>query len=150
MIANENTDQSFLSLDYSLYYKIGVQEHGFYEGYEYAICVNNHNPCCYIFLKKGDPYWEYTNYDSINIPIHGGVTYLSSMLSFQKRHNLTPMIARTESVMGWDYAHLGDYSLFLQGNDSYTMVWTLEDLREEVKKAIKFLLKYNKWKGIYG
>jgi len=113
-----------------------ILENKEYEGYEYYIITLGSHPCCYVLLPKGHKYHG-KFYDDIPIRCHFGLTYSEPTLF---RNNI---ITGGEWVIGWDYAHFGDYSVFhlpLLESTQNGHKWTLEELREEVKEVINQLV----------
>ena len=119
----------------NIYEMTGLIEHGFYNGYDYAICMVNGHPCCYIFLKDNDPCNDIDSYDNINAPMHGGCTYLDSVSSFKKAYPDIKLFLEGKKVLGWDYNHCSDWSpWFPEGKH-----WSFGELKDEVKKVIDYL-----------
>lgn len=113
-----------------------ILEHDVYEGYEYYIITLGSHPCCYVLLPKGHCYHG-EHYDDIPIECHFGLTYSEPTLF---RDNI---IDNGAWVIGWDYAHIGDYSVFhlpLLESDEEGHKWTLDELRDEVKEVINQLV----------
>lgn len=111
----------------------------------YIISYGTH-PCSYIEIPKnnklyGKTYFEKI-YDSLNV--HGGITYSKSYLR---------NIIKDSWVIGWDYAHLGDYCGICEKNapkiNENTHKYTTEELLNDVVEVAKQLkgAKYRKlWK----
>lgn len=129
----------------NIYEMKGLIEHGFYNGYDYAIYIVHDHPCCYVFLKDTDPYTKVNSYNEVKIPMHGGCTYLESMEAFKKGHPDIELFLRAAKVLGWDYAHYNDWSpWFPEGKH-----WSFGELKDEVKKVIDCLIDIKGWKGNY-
>jgi hypothetical protein len=112
-----------------------ILENKEYEGYEYYIITLGSHPCCYVLLPKGHNYHG-EHYDDIPIKCHFGLTYSEPTLL---RDNI---ITGGQWVIGWDYAHIGDYSIFhlpLMESTKDGHKWTLDELRNEVKEVINQL-----------
>lgn len=113
-----------------------VLEQNVYLGYQYYIVSYGSHPCCYIKLTKN-------NYDISNLSVHGGISYNRTELWCDKD---------CAKFIGWDYAHYTDFML-CKYNEELNMEghkWTLNELQEEVRKAIEELDIENKkyFKGL--
>jgi len=106
------------------------------EFYWCILSLGSH-PCCYIGLPKEHKFYG-KHYDEIPLEAHGGLTYA------EKDVGQNP-VAIDLWWIGWDYAHLGDYSyypslemksIFNGGNK-----WTLEELKKEVFEVLKSITK---------
>ena len=71
---------------------------GEHNGYEYYVLSLGTHPCCYIKLHDFDDA-EKAEY---NFNVHGGITYNEDHLIINDRRI-------NGKIVGWDYAHLGDY-----------------------------------------
>ena len=123
-----------------------IIESGTFEGIDYKIVnIRGSHPCAYIrptqdiitkYQESGDA--EYDEYDGWRIDVHGGVTFYG-IYDDEAFGN--------DEWIGWDYAHLCDYTCIVdcEGNiynpdvQDYEHKWTIEELYEEVKEAIKEL-----------
>lgn len=139
-----------LEMVYSPVRKITVLAKGVYKKYQYRIVSNGTHPCCYILLNEGNKFYK-KKYEYINdilrseqLP-HGGFTF-SSFLNKKYREILKIKDKKTY-VIGWDYAHCGDYYasfLNLESQDhKYTTTELLEDVKETIdnifyKKEVKY------------
>lgn len=65
----------------------------------YIINYGTH-PCCYVVIPKEHKLYN-KHYDDIDIYCHGGLTY--------SRNGLIDLV-NDDWVIGWDYAHYGDYN----------------------------------------
>ena len=105
-----------------------------YKGYEYIIVSYGTHPCCYIGLPSNHEYYE-LDYDSIDLDVHGGLTYSGRLLHL-------PDIDRDKWYIGWDYAHMGDRF----GNRDITdrfykdHTWKTKELIKECIDAIDELI----------
>lgn len=117
-----------------------ILEHGVCRNeYEYYIITLGSHPCCYVLLPRGDKYHG-KFYDDIPIEVHGGLTYSEPTLF---RDNI---IENGEWVIGWDFAHYGDYlsyKLPLVEGDEKGKKWTLEELRRTVMEVVEQLRRDN-------
>lgn len=112
-----------------------ILENGKCKGYEYYIITLGSHPCCYVLLPKGHKFYG-MNYDDIPIECHYGLTYSRDYLLMDN------VITGGEWVIGWDYAHSGDYYSSLCTNAmSYGHKYTLEELRTAVREVIDQLVK---------
>lgn len=116
-----------------------ILDRGFYNNYQYAIISYGSHPCCYVALEKEDRYYE-IEYDNIKLTCHGSFTY--------SEHGLFNMpfftrIFREEFwVIGWDYAHAGDYIGYIEHSmRSHNLLarckkWTTQEMLDEVHNVI--------------
>ena len=114
-----------------------ILENGICRGkYEYYIITLGSHPCCYVLLPEGHKHHG-KFYDDIPIECHGGLTYSEPTLF---RDNI---IRGGEWVIGWDYAHLGDYVSyklpFVEGSAGGHK-FTLEELRRDVIEVAEQLI----------
>ena len=111
-----------------------VLEQGNYKGYDYYIITLGTHPCCYVVLPKEHEYYKESCFD-IPIECHYGLTYSES--------NLMDRLEEGKYwVIGWDYAHFGDYLSYyiaLLDGDENGHKWTLDELRQEVYLVIEQL-----------
>lgn len=99
------------------------------DGYRYVIVDFEVSPCilpefcAYVEIPEGHPFLRMRLVQEIKdrIVCHGGLTYAI---------NLAPFVlyecGRRNLWIGWDYAH----------NEDYGRKYTLEEIREEVKRVI--------------
>jgi len=96
------------------------------DGYKFEIISMGSHPNCYIWLKENSKFKD-KHYNDIDLDIHQGLTYKEGL------------------KIGWDYAHLGDYYHCLHFSPEFNKFqennkkWTVTELIEEVKAAIKHL-----------
>ncbi len=113
-----------------------ILENDFYKDYEYYIITLGSHPCCYVLLPKGHKYHGYF-YNDIPISCHYGLTYSEDTLLKDN------VIDNDEWVIGWDYAHYGDFIsydvMFVEG-DGYGHKYTLDELRDDVYEVINQLV----------
>ena len=113
-----------------------VLDNSIYRGYEYYIVNRGTHPTAYIKLSKSDKFygWGYDDLSEI-IDTHGGFTYSSDKLSFDD--------STGNWFIGWDYAHLGDYTgleIFddndynLESNEKHSTFKILEDVIDVVNQ----------------
>lgn len=111
---------------------IEVLAHDTYRDYEFAIVSFGTHPCAYVGIPKGHRFYR-KDYDLKmfdNIPAHCGLTY--SEMGIEN-------LMQDKWVIGWDYAHSGDYTplLFWEGLKR----WSTEEILEEVKAVIDEIIK---------
>lgn len=103
---------------------------GIYKGYEWIILSYLTHPCAYIVAKKNDVIYN-KKYSSIDfIDVHGGLTYSD--------WGINNHISHYSWVIGWDYAHYGDY---LPYDITDGKKWTTEEIYENIKDAINDIIK---------
>ena len=83
-----------------------------------------------MILPKDHKYYG-KHYDEIDIRCHYGLTYSRDYLISKD------LIKEDVWVIGWDYAHLGDYLPYDFSDDGHK--YTLDELEYEVKEVIKQL-----------
>ena len=111
----------------------------FYKGYEYIIISLGSHPCAYIALQVGQPYYNATNYDDVDIFCHGGCTFV------ERGDNFKPVkLSYSYNVIGWDYAHYNDFLGSYLGEEGscplyFNKRWTTKEIIEECKDVIEQL-----------
>lgn len=103
-----------------------VLENNTFKGYEYFIITMGTHPCCYVLLPEGHKYHS-IKHDEIPYRCHGGLTYSKSEFLKDTVHN-------GEWVIGWDYAHLGDY--ISRETPSEGHKWSFSELKKETEEFI--------------
>lgn len=99
---------------------------GYYKDYEWFIISYFTHPCAYVVAKENNAIYG-VNYNEIDfIDVHGGLTYSDWGLSNNKSEDFW--------VIGWDYAHYGDYLPYDLSEDNKR--WTTEEIYEHVKDVI--------------
>ena len=136
-----------------IYGRIGLVEHSFYKGKEYAIYTFCSHPCAYVLLNKKDPDFS-KFYDDIDLSCHGGLTYSD----FEYKDKIGWYSEGW--VIGWDYAHIGDYrhwnkekgyfsDLFRGEKNMIIKKHTVTSIRKDVKNVIDKLELKRNWKLMY-
>lgn len=87
---------------------------GAYKGHYYAVISYGTHPCCYVEIPD--------NIDENDISCHGGVTFEGSIGFGEGDYD----------CVGWDYAHLGDYT----GWDPRGKKYSTEEMVDECKSVI--------------
>lgn len=133
----------YKQMEYSNRISVEVLARGKYKGYSFLILSLGTHPTAYVGLPMEHKYFG-KDYNNINkedtLIVHGGFTYSKESVSMS---NL-----KDKWWLGWDYAHLGDYTGFsptgLHGRGGKQ--WTREEVLEDVKEVIKQLdvVKNNK------
>ena len=115
-----------------------IAQKGEIDGYQYVIRSTGDHPCAYIGLKN-----LFSKYDPEKIEedlsVHGGVTFKSCDWYLDDLDSSFDWI-------GWDYAHCGDYCVWMD-KDSDNISnrteenhkYTCEEILEDIKKAINDL-----------
>lgn len=96
-------------------------------GFEYFIVSFGTHPCCYIKIPEKHELFG-LSYDDVyesgyDVPCHGGLTYSDDHLLEEEKG----------WYIGWDYAHLGDYSPMLE---PYGTKYSISMLIAEVVEVI--------------
>jgi len=136
---NKETEISFLKnkneMNYQKERTCFILDKGIYKGFKYSIVSYGTHPCCYVFIPENHKYYG-VNYDDIDIECHGGLTYSNYDLCFNPVKN-------DEWVIGWDYAHWGDYmgyyEIIKSVNHEQDKKWTIQELYDDVKSVIEQL-----------
>ena len=115
---------------------------GEYMGYEFVIISYGHHPCAYVGVPKGSKFfkkwWGRNCMSNIDGKTHGGLTY--SRMGVNGR-------MMKKWVLGWDYAHAGDFSGSLARFAKYGIEgrkWSTEEIYEHVKAVIEEIIKEEK------
>lgn len=108
---------------------------GKYNNYDYYIVSIGSHPCTYILLPKGHMLYGFDEYDECDLKCHYGITY--------SRDYLLDEDIGDNWVIGFDYAHFGDYlsyeNALLEG-DIFGHKYTIYELIEDVKMTIDDLV----------
>lgn len=113
---------------------------GYFSAYHFIIAsIGGSHPCAYIELEKSHPlykkHYDFSDSPLDEMPVHGGVTYTEEYLRVANIYN--------SWIIGWDYAHLGDYYSVPEYCKEYEYndhKWTvLEILAQDVIPAIQWL-----------
>lgn len=116
-----------------------ILDRGTILGYEYLIISLGRHPCGYVCLDKDDIYYG-KHYNDIPIDCHGGLTfsedYITFLDYFEKYKCMTRQSIKDKWIIGWDYAHYGDYSPF----DRSGKKWTTLEIKKHCYEVIKQLL----------
>lgn len=113
--------------------KITILTHDEYKGYTYYVVSYGTHPCAYIELTENNTLYGKDD-SEIQLDCHGGITYANDNIK-----HITP-ISENRWIIGWDYAHNGDY--FLASNTGKK--WTTTEIIQECKEVIKQVMKYEK------
>ena len=105
-----------------------VLDCGTIDGYAYAILSLGTHPTAYVNVPAGHPAYK-KDYNKIDMDVHGGLTYGSSILRTSKTDSLDGW------WLGWDYAHYTDYSGCFPSEWDQKR-WTTEEIMEDVKTAV--------------
>ena len=97
------------------------------------------HPCAYVILRKGHVF-NGTPYDDIPVKCHGGLTYGATYLKGVKLED-------GEYVIGWDYAHYGDYMPDASGLQDKFKKWNTTEIVNEVIEVCKQLRELNDKEG---
>lgn len=117
--------------------------YGYYKGFQYWIISLGTHPCAYVEIPKGHKYFG-KPYDEIPLDCHGGVTYSESDLVFHeyspKYHCEVKTTIEDTWIIGWDYAHSGDYyASYVGGSWMGDKKWRTEDIFNEIKYVVNQL-----------
>ena len=103
-----------------------------HKGYTYLIRSNGRHPRAYIVLPEGHEL-EGVYYTDIHLCVHGGLTYCK--------------YEDAGYVIGWDYAHSGDFTNYEGIASRDGKKWTMEEIKEEAKKAIEEISRLKKFQA---
>jgi len=103
-----------------------------YRGYEYVIVTYGSHPCAYVKMLENSKNYE-KNYDDIDINVHGGLTFGDDLTRVRK--DLTGW------YIGWDYAHLGDFTFYNHSlGISPEKKYTINEIEIDCKDVINQLI----------
>ena len=108
----------------------------------YVVNQGGSHPCAYVVLHKGHVF-NGLHYDDIPVECHGGLTYGKGELEGVKLED-------GEYVIGWDYAHWGDFvsGMDIGGSGGFNpKKWTTEEVVNEVTEVCKQLRELNDKEG---
>lgn len=112
---------------------------GTHKGFQYYVLSLGTHPCAYVDasgVSKGE-------LDTKRICCHGGITYSKDYLA---------TVDRKGWLIGWDYAHCGDYGGWLPTHHEAVCVgslkrWTTREIVEECKNVIEQIVELRNHKG---
>lgn len=111
---------------------------GKYKNYHFVIMNYGSHPCCYVEIPSKHKFYgkDYSS-DGVEdfISCHGGLTFSSNHLQD---------IINDSWIIGWDYAHFGDYVCYDYNFPSFVEPlhkWTTMELFEDVKNVIEQLIE---------
>lgn len=117
-----------------------VLDHGTYQGYEYYILSLDTHPCAYIVLPEGHYLHgkDIFELEDVNIKCHDYFSHASNQLANGD------LISAEENkwVIGWDYAHIGDWFGVLDEKTNTragNKKWTTQEIKEELEETINDL-----------
>ncbi len=109
-----------------------------YKGYHYVIISYGVHPCAYVEIPKDHKYYD-KDYRELDITVHGGLTYGSSLADIN-------IGSKSDYYIGWDYAHAGDFVGYYFLINAINAViqeeekkYTTKEIFEDVKKVIEQL-----------
>ena len=105
----------------------------YYRGYEFFVVSYGVHPCAYVVLTEGQPYFNAYLYSDVRIECHGGCTFVD--------WGYPNIVDQSCKVIGWDYAHLKDFTGAYLGIEEYSdreeyKKWTTEEIVEECCRVI--------------
>lgn len=117
--------------------KTGLVRKGTYKKIKYYILNNYMCPCAYIVLPKYTQQLKSKKFPvQLSLMVNGGITYHENHLNLRNKKGEIKSLVTDENVYGWDYGHCTDYitrmPLLLPGAKK----WTLDEIRQEIKRAI--------------
>ena len=108
-------------------------------GFDYYVAnMGGSHPCAYVVLDKNHIF-NGVPYDDIPVQCHGGLTYGDSRLEGVKLED-------GEYVIGWDFAHWGDY-ISAYGAPTDHKMWTTDEVVNEVIEVCRQLRELNDAEG---
>ena len=139
-------------IDY--FFKVGDPElhaKGNYKGMFYLVISNGMGcfPLCYIGIPSNNLFYHIDFSDrhnlsvqEINKNVHGGITWDDENLP-----NPYSLHSGDRKWIGWDYAHVGDYT----GNQINGKQWKVSEVVEEAKQVIDVIMieQYKLMNAIY-
>lgn len=125
---------------YEPFNNCNVLDKGTYKGFNYYIISLGTHPTAYIEIPKDNKYYN-KNIDYIDIDVHGGISYSRNYLYLTKLEKIDGWF------IGWDYAHVGDFTgdelLFPEEFRTNGKMWTTEEILEDVKDACEQIIEKN-------
>ena len=123
-----------------------ILDKGFYKNYQYIILNLHTHPCAYICLNKNDVFFK-KHYDKIPVECHGGLTFsedhIIRILEYSDKYKCdTVQRFNRDWIIGWDYAHYGDYVAYLPMNYD-DKKWTTAEIKKECEYVINQLIELN-------
>lgn len=107
--------------------KSKIIKKGTYRGNKYfVVSMNGYYPTAYVETEKELDYDEVSE----KVAVHGGFTFSGKL-------NMKGVINKI--VIGWDYAHCGDFASFFPKMGGHT--YTVKEIDDECKKCIDQLIK---------
>ena len=130
--------------------KAEVLSNGEYKGYEYIVLSLGTHPCAYIVLEENDKLYGLhydTVHDKFDIYCHYGFTYSEDYLKFldfsEKYNAMVQSSIKDKWVVGWDYAHSGDYVGYDEDNVLGGKKWSTSEIVSECKEVINQIVDIN-------
>lgn len=116
---------------------------GKYLDVPYFIMSLGQYPTAYVVIPEKNPLYKIDNYSYEDMPIvcHGGLSFCENELYVKDN------IIIKGKIIGWDYAHYGDYLPLLHWK-ALAKKWTVEEILEDVKSVIHQILEYDDKKSI--
>lgn len=140
----KNLNINYEEMEYKWKGESKVLLDGKYKNYHFIILsIRGSHPCAYIELDKDHPFYGHDYDEEIfdDMPVHCGLTYSKDYLQVAD--------IKDTWIIGWDYAHLGDYvtmppDVKWSGKDDHK--WTVEEiLKHDIMPAIDWLEEIKKW-----
>lgn len=104
----------------------------------FILNVGGNHPTAYV-----EVFDETTNID--NIDVHGGITFGPESLSYVKKgcQDVDEKVknALDYTYIGWDYAHLGDYTASTLFPEEDNKKWSVDEILDDVMKVLDQLDK---------
>jgi hypothetical protein len=120
-----------------------ILDAGMFMGYPYMILSLGSHPCAYVFIDKDNPLFE-KHYDEIHnmidLNVHGGLTLsdnvLHRVLVYSDKYKCdTLQKIEYDWIIGWDYAHYGDFVIYPLHTERGKR-WTTKEIKQEVEYVI--------------
>ena len=111
-------------------------EAGSYYNISYIIASCGTHPVAYVKIPKGHYFYQIENKEILYdypMPCHGGITFAGTPYTQDYQFN------EDDLWIGWDYAHCGDFY-----REGFGKKWTKEEIKNEIKNVIEFLLSEKK------
>lgn len=117
--------------------KTGLVRKGIYKKIKYYILNSYLCPCAYIVLPKYTQQLKSKKLlGQLNLMVNGGLTYHDNHLNVRNKTGKIKSLVIDENVYGWDYGHCTDYIPRMPLLFSDAKKWTLDEIRQEIKRAI--------------
>ncbi len=121
-----------------------VADTGMFDNYSYVIrSIGGNYPCAYVGQKDLFSKYDADVLEDL-IKVHGGLTFKSCDWYLDD-------LGSSLDWIGWDYAHMGDYCVWMDADDGFDAStthhkYTYDEILEDIKSVIEQLKNLKKHK----